>query len=145
MTATPWAGHEAQTPEVIKFQPGDTPATVEKDMQVRRMYIRQADLGEFGYTRGCKRCEHIIMHGPNKGTMPHSAECRAHIMAKLEKTDHGRARIEKLTARENRFLMEHACRHEEADVPAAQGRKEEDSVGPAGPEPDGHAEMPPFD
>ena len=138
VAATPWANSEASMPEVIHFQPGEGLAPAEREMQVRRVYIRQADLDEFGYTQGCRRCQHILTYGPNKGTMPHSDECRARITAALRQTDHGRARLERIEAREDRFLFDHIQKHDAANAPAPQGSEEgapQDVVqvpGPAG-------------
>ena len=66
---------------------------------VRRLYIRQADLEQFGYTQGCKQCQRILTYGAQKATMTHSDECRARIMAELDRTPEGKIRIGKMTAR----------------------------------------------
>ena len=42
---------------------------------------------------------HILVYGPDEGTMPHSDACRARISQELSKTASGRARLERMNAR----------------------------------------------
>ena len=106
IAATPWAGHQPSTSEVIHFQPGEGPTPIERESQVRRLYIKQSDLDEFGYIQNCKRCQSIITYGSGKSYVPHSNECRTRIVKDLEKTAHGQLCLAKLQERENRFLLE---------------------------------------
>ena len=125
VAATPWTTHEAPTPEVIHHKQSDIPPTLDKAPQLRRVYIKQADLNRFGYTQGCKRCQHILMYGPSSGTMPHSDACRARIVAELSNTEDGRARLERLTERTDRYIAEHMKQQIEGSAAASQGRNEQ--------------------
>ena len=86
IVATPWSVHETSETEVIHHKSQTEAPTVDTPAQVRRIYIEQADLEQFSDTKGCKRCQHILVNGPNKGTMPHTDACRARITAALEQT-----------------------------------------------------------
>ena len=57
--------HEASKPAVIKLDPTGNPPEErrEKVPVARRLYIRQKDLDDFGYTQNCPKCQHMIMHG----------------------------------------------------------------------------------
>ena len=88
--------------------------TAEKVTGVRGVYIRQEDLNNFGYTANCKKCHSIGLYGSVAGTMPHSVACRERIMAKLQETEAGRARVAKMTQRVDRYNCEQDL--------AAQGR-----------------------
>ena len=87
VSATPWSVHEAQKPGVIQHDPTIEPAlrSEEKITQVRRLYIRQADLMRHGYTKNCPICQHMITHGTNTGSMPHTEECRQRITEEVAK------------------------------------------------------------
>ena len=126
VSATPWSEHEAREPGVIQHDPAIEPAVrpEEKIVQTRRVYIRQADLVKHGYTKNCPRCQHIMTHGANTGTMPHSEECRRRIMEEIGKTPEGRARIEKMAARSEQFLEDHARRQDAQADSSAQGGEE---------------------
>ena len=87
----------------------------------------QKDLDAYGYTTTCQRCQHIRIHGPGTGTGPHSEECRAHIIGKLQETEEGRKRLAAADQRAHRAIVEHARRQEEAELAAAQGREADDT------------------
>ena len=55
----------------------------------RQVYIKPADLEQFGLTRGCPRRDHQISHGPGRTSKPHSQTCRMRIMAELAKAAAG--------------------------------------------------------
>ena len=78
----------------------------EKVTGVRGVYIRQEDLNNFGYTANCKKCHSISLYGSAAGAMPHSVACRERIMAKLQETEAGRARVAKMTQRVDRYNTE---------------------------------------
>ena len=124
-SATPWTVHESSVPEVIHHSPGPEPAVENKLPQVRRVYVRQDDLNVHGYTKGCKRCQHILTYGPGTGTMPHSGACRERIMSELAKTEKGRLRLARMNERADKFIAEHMRQQIEATPAAAQGRKDE--------------------
>ena len=71
----------------------------DQSITARRVYIRAADLSAFGHTRGCPRCEHELVYGPNRCGKPHSDTCRSRIMGELAKTEAGRLRIGAATDR----------------------------------------------
>ena len=125
IAATPWSIHEPTVPEVIYHKPGEEQPMLDKVAQIRRVYIRQADLDTYGYTQGCKRCQHILVYGANKGTMPHSDVCRARIMEEMSKHATGRARLEKLNERTDKYLAEHLRKNAEGEPAPAQGRMED--------------------
>ena len=65
----------------------------------RRIYLKPDDFELYGYTRGCKRCDHDKKYGPNRCKTNHSETCRARIEAELAKTPQGQARIERARER----------------------------------------------
>ena len=119
-TVTPWSMHESTVPEVIHHKPAEQPQVTAKMAQVIRAYIKQPDLDTFGYTQGCKRCQHILTYG--SGTMPHSDACRARIMAELAKTPSGRARLARMNERADKYIADHMKQQIEGSPAAAQGR-----------------------
>ena len=100
-----------------------------KPIQVRRLYILPEDLEEHGYTKNCRKCQQLLTHGPNTGTMPHSEECRARITAALSQTPAGRIRIQKMMEKGDKFIAEHTKGHNEHAAPA-QGGEEPNSSTP---------------
>jgi hypothetical protein len=125
ISATPWSMHERPSEEVIyKKNEGDVQAST-RLAQMRRLYIRQSDLEEFGFTQSCKCCQNITVYGKNSGTMSHSDACRARIMAALDQTEVGRVRIAKMNARTDKFLEETLKRHVEGEAAGSQGRSED--------------------
>ena len=72
---------------------------------VRRIYLKPDDFDRYGFTRGCKRCEHDKKYGPNRRKTNHSESCRDRIEAELAKTPQGQARIEKARARIDAALL----------------------------------------
>ena len=58
----------------------------------RRMYIRKADITEFGETPGCLGCRCIALGQPLQS---HTAACRDRIESCLRETDEGNKRLGK--------------------------------------------------
>ena len=90
----PWSLHRDAEPHV-RFP--ERPQAEQEVKQVepslaRRVYIRQKDLDDFGYTTGCPKCEHTLRYGPNRSTLNHSDRCRDRITARLAETPEGRHR-----------------------------------------------------
>ena len=80
--ATPWAIHEADVPNVIRHKPTTTAEVAPGSFaQARRLYIKHEDLEEHGFIQNCPKCQHIIMHGPDTGTMTHTERCRSWLTA----------------------------------------------------------------
>ena len=59
----------------------------------RRLYVKASDIEEFGYTRGCPKCDHALEYGPGRTSKPYSKRCWDRIMGELAKTAAGQARI----------------------------------------------------
>ena len=96
MLTTPWALREPDALGVIHHKSTTQVEVAQnKPAQLRRLYISPEDLEAHGYTKTCKKCQHLLTHGPNTGTMPHSEECRARITAALSETPAGRVQIQK--------------------------------------------------
>ena len=137
MLTTPWALHESEAPGVIHHKSTTQVEVAQnKPAQVRRLYIVPEDLEAHGYTKNRRKCQHILTHGPNTGTMPHSEECRARITAALSETPAGRIRIQKMMEKGDKFIAEHIKGHDEHAAPA-QGGEEPNSSTP-------EAAAPPF-
>ena len=90
VTATPWSTHVKPESEVIHHKREGEAPQADELVPVRRLYIRQPDLDQFAYTKACRQCQRILTHGAQKATMTHSDECRARIMAELDRTPEGR-------------------------------------------------------
>ena len=100
VSVTPWSMHTPEEPGVIHHQPEATPQArggegQERLAQVRRLYIRQSDLDQYGYTQNCPRCQHVLVYGAGQVNVNHSEECRNRIMREMSKTPEGQARIQK--------------------------------------------------
>ena len=58
---TPWSMHKESAPDT-RFPQREIPdgeVRPDEPRQVRRLYIRQSDLDDLGYTTGCPKCEDI--------------------------------------------------------------------------------------
>ena len=121
ITITPWTEFHEPEPRVRFPEVPKPPDAVRDELrQVRRAYIRQSDLGKYGYTEGCPKCEHIIQFGPDRCTVNHSEACRTRISDKLAETPEGRARLGIAEERAGRYFE--AVR--QRDTPAAQPQGE---------------------
>ena len=134
---TPWSNFKADDPEsrFREYDRVDKPAPEDSITKARRIYIRQKDLDDFGYTAGCKRCDHIIAYGSasaNKTSINHSDACRARLMGEIEKTPAGRARIANMTERENQFFEKSHLAQGEKDANVDDGRGPPSSFQPFG-------------
>ena len=65
---------------------------VDKPLLARQVYLRPSDFDEFGFTRGCARCDRFRRDG-EWGTRPHSQACRERISEALAKTEQGKVRL----------------------------------------------------
>lgn len=136
VAATPWSPHASDEPEVIHHQADAAPGarggeTQDRLAQSRRLYIRQADLDQHGYTKNCQRCQHIIVNGPGAANIQHSEECRTRLTEAINKLPEGQLRIQKIMHRGDRFLAEYLRRANEGPDTAAQGGSEDSSQRPA--------------
>ena len=131
VSATPWSLHERRddAPVFDKKEVAEKPATAEQVPGVRDVYIKQADLDNFGYSPNCRKCSSIQLYGKGTGTMPHTPGCRARIVSELMKTPAGQLQVERMTERQNRYMAE---------------RIAEDTVGAQGADKAAAAEGPPL-
>ena len=83
--------------------------------QMRRMYIKAADLKMYGFTAGCPKCERLILG--QESTHNHSDPCRTRIAAELMKTPAGRARLQDNDNRTNKLLSEAVAQGAEHAAP----------------------------
>ena len=76
IAATPWDLHRPRETEVVfKEVRAEQPEELEgKIALARQPYIKSSDLVEFGMTRGCPKCDHMIENGPNRSSKPHSTQ-----------------------------------------------------------------------
>ena len=124
VAATPWSQHEASKPGVVKLDPITIAEEERKERvpQARRVYIRQNDLDEHGYTKNCPKYQSIIVYGPNtQSSTPHSKECRQRIMAEWPKTEAGQTRLRRAQERGDRYIAETIQENVEGPA-AAQGK-----------------------
>ena len=85
VAATLWSQHAASKPGVVKLDPTTVAEEERKERvpQARRVYIRQNDLNEHGYTKNCPKCQSIIVYRPNaQSSTPHSEERRTRSRAR---------------------------------------------------------------
>ena len=88
--ATPYKLHQPSEPAVSFRDPAALPGVPPPDQLIaRRIYLKPSDFERFGYTRGCKRCEHDKMYGPNRCKTNHSEACGSRIEAELAKFSEG--------------------------------------------------------
>ena len=87
-------------------EPKDEQPTVPKPIVARGIYVRPEDIEQFGYTRGCPRCDHDRTFGPGRTNRAHSQMCRTRITEELSKTPLGQARIAAATERLDRSLYD---------------------------------------
>ena len=121
---TPWNLHEAAKPDVIFREKVDARPEPEGQVQLaRRVYIKPADIAQYGYISGCPKCEHEMKYGAGRSSAPHSEKCRQRIMEDLAKTDEGQARIARASARLDIAARElgEPLREDVEHQPAAQG------------------------
>ena len=129
----PWSLHVPKQPDVVfRDQVEKREEAAEAPTRnARRVYIKPADIAQFGYTSGCPKCEHEMKYGAGRCTIAHSETCRRRIMEELAKTPEGQARIARAVERIDRTTAE-LGEQWRADIPqpAAQGEKVEaaDSV-----------------
>ena len=111
---TPWAPspareraprHALELPEPVAIEPERpeveaVPVEVaEPRPHLKRVYLRQDDFDQYGYTAGCKACSYLRT-GLDRQGVPHSEECRARIVQRLQETERGQQRIDAAKKRE---------------------------------------------
>ena len=83
VSATPWSLRSVEKPSVIDFgiekEKHDLPSE-SAPIVPRRLKITMGTLREFGYTDGCRQCDHIRAFGEVKGGIPHGERCRTRIV-----------------------------------------------------------------
>ena len=121
---TPWSKFEGPAPVLIPQEARPDEVAPARDHMARRLYIRQKDLEDHGYTPNCPRCDHIVAYGHRDAqNSNHSETCRRRILEELSKTEEGKARIDKANVRGERFAAEqiaktHAVAQGEIAAPA---------------------------
>ncbi len=109
LRTTPWMEREKQDVQV-RFQQDaaelDTPAAPDPPPALRRMRINKSDLEAYGYTQGCKQCEHIERNGKAKGGMQHNLACRTRIIEAIGQTEAGKQRIAEYDERTDAAIAE---------------------------------------
>ena len=129
----PWQMHVPKEPQVNFREPTDAPEVKKGEVpvrEVRRLYIKKADLEAYGYTQGCPTCDHDLQYGYGRTTRGHSDACRSRTTAELSKTAAGRERISAATGRVDQYLSEYVERGQlppMVDVPA-QGERSDTAV-----------------
>jgi len=67
---------------------------------LKRVYLRQEDFDQYGFTAGCKACSYL-RSGIDRQGVPHSEDCRARIVQRLQETERGQQRIDAAKKRES--------------------------------------------
>ena len=94
ISTTPY--HLHATPEQgVTFTKGVDPDKWLRDRPglARHIYLKDADFKAFGFSDGCRKCDHARRYGPGRTTAPHSEQCRQRVMLELMKTPEGNARV----------------------------------------------------
>ena len=121
--ALPWQlTAEKKEPEVIFREQVDNAqnAADPQPRQVRKLYIKKSDLDAYGFTQGCRRCDHDLAYGYGRSSMGHSDACRNRIMKRLAETAAGRMRIEACTERMDRHLADVVERADRGQNPVSR-------------------------
>jgi hypothetical protein len=105
--ATPWNVHE-RVRRVVLEQAVERHEELppEPTTDFRRLKIIKQDMIDFGYTEGCKQCDHYLRYGSRRAGYTHSDECRQRMMNELAKIPTGRVRLEALEERVDRRIAE---------------------------------------
>ena len=93
---TPHNVHDSRPHDAAFREPIFPSAPVPQDdpaKNLKRLYVRQADLDLFGYTPGCARCDHTRMYGKGRTQIAHSDACRLRIYECLKGTPEGQRRL----------------------------------------------------
>ena len=128
---TPWApnpgkkdskeAQELPEPVAIEVEQPDIEAgpvvTTEPKAHFKRVYLRQDDFDNFGYSAGCKACI-FIRSGIDRQGFAHSEECRLRIVQRLQETEYGRKRIE--IARKREEEVKHPAKATKLEVRIAE-------------------------
>lgn len=123
---TPWSVHSKPPPHIEPKEPSTEVPDPGRVPVVRRLYNRQTDLDEHGYTEHCPRCDHIRGMRPGKASNHSEAACRLRLAQEIAKTPAGLARIQTSKERAKHHLAEHLeCHGAPIPPPAAQGEDED--------------------
>ena len=101
-------GRGARRVPLAEREPRDEDATAPAGRQARRLELRQGDfdpaMGGFGWTEHCPKCSKARMYGWKEAkNTAHSDHCRRRIEEELSKTESGRARMELIKTRHDRY------------------------------------------
>ena len=81
-------------------------APAEGPSLARRLKITKHTLRDFGYTDGCRQCDHMRAFDEHKSGLQHSEACRRRITGAMALDVRGAVRLENSEARINRSLAE---------------------------------------
>ncbi|CAE7551092.1 unnamed protein product [Symbiodinium sp. CCMP2592] len=110
------------------------PGEAERLPTYRRMYIRQSDLEQFGYTGGCEACA-AIREGRERQGINHNETCRKRIQEALKDTSRGQARLERETQRETEYFTKVHEAEEKKRKAATEKEKRPEAGGAEASEP----------
>ena len=97
----------------------------------KRMYVLKSDLEQYGVTEHCPACRSFTNNSSRSG-MLHTDACRMRLVAALQTTEEGNARLQREHERENKFLakaVELAVPPEPAAHPASSSSARKRSIG----------------
>ena len=118
---TPWSKFEGTLPAVVPHVPLPDEVAPARESVAKRLYIRQRDLEQHGYTANCPKCDHITQYGNGKESQNynHSEACRRRLLDEIAKSEEGQRRIAQAELRAQRSIAEHLERVEGPRPPAA--------------------------
>ena len=104
----PFDLHKAKEPTVIFQERTDGEALLPPGgpRNVRKLYIKKADIDAYGFTSGCPKCDMHMRYGHGRTTKGHSEQCRQIIATKLAETPAGRERIRAAEGRMDEAVAE---------------------------------------
>ena len=77
--------------------------------------ILKGDLERYGYSVGCKQCEHTRVYGSGKPGIQHNEACRQRISDAMGATEAGEARLERNQLRIGRGVAEYIEHQDKMD------------------------------
>ena len=86
MQSTPWDLRVSDGPQRVEdgeTAPRDAVVADPSLPTARRLKITKNVLQEFGYTDGCRRCDHYRAFNQNKNGLMHSEACRTRIVTAM--------------------------------------------------------------
>ncbi len=108
ITSMPWSLRTRTAPSVEFGEPVEKDPKPKDDAPpvARRLKITKETLRKYGFTQGCRQCEHIKAFSEAKAGLPHGEVCRARIVEDMKKDDQGAARVRDTQERIDRSIAE---------------------------------------